>query len=122
MSGSGDQKINPCISCGACCAHFRVQFYWREANREDSSPFVPAGYFEELTSLLRCMRGTAAKHRPKCAGLEGRIGRDAKCSIYTSRPTPCRQFQASYADGKHNPRCDEARQAHGLRPLGPSDW
>jgi Fe-S-cluster containining protein len=21
---------NPCLSCGACCASFRVSFYWRE--------------------------------------------------------------------------------------------
>ncbi|THB82127.1 YkgJ family cysteine cluster protein, partial [Pantoea allii] len=21
---------NPCVSCGACCAHFRVSFYWAE--------------------------------------------------------------------------------------------
>jgi hypothetical protein len=23
---------NPCVSCGACCAHFRVSFYWAEAD------------------------------------------------------------------------------------------
>ncbi|MEG6657786.1 YkgJ family cysteine cluster protein, partial [Pseudomonas aeruginosa] len=21
---------NPCLTCGACCAHFRVSFYWGE--------------------------------------------------------------------------------------------
>ncbi|EGR9493162.1 YkgJ family cysteine cluster protein, partial [Escherichia coli] len=22
---------NPCMTCGACCAFFRVSFYWAEA-------------------------------------------------------------------------------------------
>ncbi len=22
---------NPCINCGACCAYFRVSFYWAES-------------------------------------------------------------------------------------------
>ncbi len=114
--------MNPCVNCGACCAHFRVQFYWREANPEDNSPTVPQGLFEELTPVLRCMRGTNNKHQPKCSGLTGKIGVNAKCSIYESRPTPCREFSASYVYGKHNSRCDEARQRHGLRPLRPEDW
>ncbi|HCB0868544.1 TPA: YkgJ family cysteine cluster protein, partial [Klebsiella pneumoniae] len=21
-------EINPCMTCGACCAYFRVSFYW----------------------------------------------------------------------------------------------
>ncbi|OZZ73507.1 zinc/iron-chelating domain-containing protein, partial [Klebsiella pneumoniae] len=24
-------EINPCMTCGACCAYFRVSFYWAEA-------------------------------------------------------------------------------------------
>jgi Fe-S-cluster containining protein len=117
-----EQGRNPCLNCGACCAHFRVQFYWREANPADSPNPVPAGMWEDLTADLRCMAGTNAKHRPSCAGLSGRIGVNAKCSIYSSRPTPCRAFTASWAFGKRNERCDEARRAHGLRPLRPEDW
>ena len=113
---------NPCVSCGACCAHFRVQFYWREANPGDSENPVPSHLFEELTPQHRCMKGTAKKHHPKCEGLKGRIGKDARCSIYASRPTPCRAFTASFADGLRNERCDRARAAHGLAPLKPSDW
>jgi Fe-S-cluster containining protein len=116
------QEKNPCVGCGACCAHFRVQFYWREANPEDQSPSVPEGLHEDLTSIHRCMRGTAAKHHPKCVALKGKIGESASCSIYLSRPTPCHAFAASYEDGKRNERCDEARRAHGLRPLRPDDW
>jgi Fe-S-cluster containining protein len=113
---------NPCVSCGACCAYFRVQFYWREANREDSDRPLTPDLFEELTSLHRCMRGTNDKHHPKCIGLKGRIGKDASCSIYEARPTPCRDFQASYVDGVKRPRCDEARARHGLKPLTLADW
>jgi Fe-S-cluster containining protein len=118
-SGSGK---NPCISCGACCAHFRVQFYWREANRGESDHPVPAHLFEELTSQHRCMKGTNDKHHPKCSGLRGRIGVNALCSIYSLRPTPCRAFKASFEDGQRNERCDEARARHGLRPLVAGDW
>lgn len=116
--------MNPCVSCGACCAHFRVQFYWREANAGESphEQSVPGGLFEDLTPLHRCMMGTADKHHPKCAALSGRIGKDAQCSIYSSRPSPCRDFKASYSDGRQNKRCDEARGAHGLKPLSPEDW
>jgi Fe-S-cluster containining protein len=117
-----DARPNPCVNCGACCAHFRVQFYWREANAADHSPNVPSGFFEELTSVLRCMSGTNDKHRPQCRGLQGKIGRDAKCGIYLSRPTPCRDFRASYADGRRHERCDQARARHGLKALSPADW
>ena len=27
-------NLNPCMTCGACCAFFRVSFYWAEANGE----------------------------------------------------------------------------------------
>ena len=108
------EKPNPCVGCGACCAFFRVQY--------DRTEEVPGGLFENLSSTQRCMLGTAVKHRPKCAALIGRIGQNASCSIYESRPTPCRAFTASYADGIRNERCEQARRAHGLRPLRPSDW
>lgn len=112
------------MSCGACCAAFRVQFYWREANAGETPhpAAVPAHLCEELTPRHRGMKGTGDKHHPKCAGLRGRIGVDASCSIYLGRPTPCREFAASYADGRRQPRCDEARAKHGLRPLQRQDW
>jgi Fe-S-cluster containining protein len=115
---------NPCVGCGACCAHFRVQFYWREgeSGAESGRPPVRTELYEDLDSRYRCMKGTNDKHHPKCAGLKGRIGRDASCSVYQERPTPCREFTASFADGKKNLRCDEARGAHGLRPLTLEDW
>lgn len=111
------ERTSPCTSCGACCARFRVGFYWREAESGEHNAAVPPGFFEELTPILRAMKGTGAKHHPKCVALKGRIGEKVSCSIYANRPTPCRAFPASYEDGKHNPRCDEARRAHGLPPL-----
>lgn len=110
---------SPCVTCGACCAYFRVAFYWREAEPSDHEIAVPKGFFEELTPQLRAMSGTAAKHHPKCVALQGRIGERVGCSIYEKRPTPCREFRASYFEGGHNPRCDEARRFHGLPPLKP---
>jgi Fe-S-cluster containining protein len=118
---SATQGKSPCTRCGACCAFFRVAFYWREAEPKDVENPVPGGLFEDLTQDLRCMKGTAAKHRPKCTALSGRIGKEVGCTIYHNRPTPCREFQFSYYEGKPNPRCDEARRAHGLPPLRRED-
>ncbi|MCM0606455.1 MAG: YkgJ family cysteine cluster protein [Xanthomonadaceae bacterium] len=112
-------SVHPCQICGACCAHFRVAFYWREAEiRERPNP-VPIEMTEEQDEFHRNMKGTNEKHSRKCVALEGRIGKFVACTIYDSRPTPCRAFTASYEDGNHYPRCDEARAAHGLPPLRP---
>ena len=115
------ESVHPCLSCGACCAHFRVAFYWREAE-VDGIWKVPIKLTVDLDSTYRCMKGTEVKHQNKCIALTGRIGRDAHCTIYQNRPTPCRNFMASYEDGKHHPRCDEARKSHGLRPLRREDF
>ncbi|MBX3039746.1 MAG: YkgJ family cysteine cluster protein [Bdellovibrionaceae bacterium] len=110
------------MTCGACCAYFRVAFYWREAELSDSPHPVPKGLFVELDSQKRAMKGTEQKHHQKCCALEGRVGERVNCRIYDNRPTPCRQFEASFESGVHNPRCDEARRAHGLAPLSGKDW
>jgi len=110
------------MECGACCASFRVAFYWREAESKDAYKAVPAGYFEELDSMSRCMKGTNNKHHPQCVALKGTIGVDGHCSIYENRPSPCRKFEASYENGHRNTRCDDARAKHGLKPLRPMDW
>ncbi|MOA32367.1 hypothetical protein D3C78_1535800 [compost metagenome] len=39
--------------------------------------------------------------------------------MYEQRSSPCREFEASWEHGEHNPRCDAARAAHGLPPLTP---
>lgn len=112
---------HPCLSCGACCAFFRVAFYWIEA--EPGSEYnVPLHMVEDLDLRQRCMKGTEHKHSPKCIALKGKIGERALCSIYENRPSPCRKFTASYENGVNEPRCDEARAKHGLAPLTLSSY
>ena len=113
---------HPCLRCGACCASFRIEFYWREANPQDHAQAVPDGLWVDQTQNTRCMKGSTEKHHPKCIALEGRVGNEVKCTIYQNRPSVCRRFQASYEDGKHNSRCDEARTKHGMKPLRREDW
>lgn len=109
--------MNPCTTCGACCAHFRVSFYWREGEASDYSRPVPAELFVEHGDCFRTMKGTE-QNRPKCSALKGKVGSSVSCAIYENRPSPCREFFASYEEGKgSNSRCDEARKAHGLEPL-----
>jgi Fe-S-cluster containining protein len=108
---------NPCITCGACCAHFRVAFYWSEAD-PTASGVTPPHLTTKLTPHRAVMRGTDALP-PRCVALQGEIGRNVQCVIHALRPSPCREFQASWVDGVRNERCDRARIAHGLPPLSP---
>ncbi|HEX5842761.1 MAG TPA: YkgJ family cysteine cluster protein, partial [Pseudomonas sp.] len=39
------------------------------------------------------------------------------CTLYAQRSSTCREFEASWVNGEHNPHCDAARQAYGLPPL-----
>ena len=112
--------LAPCLSCGACCAHYRASFYWAEA--EDASPGgVPVELTEPLGPHTRVMRGTNA-NSPRCVALAGVVGRAVACAIYEGRSSVCRDFVPSWRDGRHEPRCDAARAAHGLPPLTPEDW
>src|SRR6185312_13140824 len=102
---------NPCTRCGACCAYFRVQFYWREV--ETTSEYqVPDKMTEDLDEFRKCMKGTKEKRNNRCVCLRGRIGKRVMCGIYRNRPSVCRGFSPSYCDGKQNKRCDQARAAH----------
>ncbi len=111
---------HPCLSCGACCAAFRVAFHWSE-----SAPADPGGVPEALTAPVRphvlAMRGTDARD-PHCIALEGVVGQAVHCRIYAARPSPCRELQASYEDGTHSAQCDRARARYGLAPLTPATW
>ena len=105
---------NACLTCGACCAAYRVSFYWGEASG------APDGYVpSELTEggfhpHLLCMQGTNQR-QPRCVALQGEIGQQVSCSIYAQRPSPCREFEMS-VNGS-NPACDSARAKYGLLPL-----
>lgn len=127
MNPSTASKVHPCLKCGACCAFFRVAFYWREVEgildqNENLDWKVPLHLSIDLDGFFKCMKGTENKHSPRCEALTGRIGENASCSIYLHRPTPCRVFQASYENGKQNLRCDQARIKHGLKSLRREDW
>ncbi|HSW16413.1 MAG TPA: YkgJ family cysteine cluster protein [Ramlibacter sp.] len=100
--------MHPCLSCGACCASFRVDFAADEVD-EHGGP-VPAGLAVEVTQHTSRMRGTDHSP-PRCAALTGRIGVKAACGIYEWRPSPCREFEAGSA------ACQQARARHGVAPL-----
>jgi Fe-S-cluster containining protein len=114
---------NPCLKCGACCAHYRVSFYWGEADPEQGG-IVPLDMVQDIDSFRRCMNGTNQPD-PRCTALQGEIGQEVHCTIYENRPTPCREFGAVwkaamlYFPPGEIERCNEARAAYGLAPLDP---
>ncbi|MEH2921252.1 YkgJ family cysteine cluster protein [Samsonia erythrinae] len=105
---------NACMHCGACCAFFRVSFYWAEA--DDGGGPVPSQITEPVSPFLRCMAGTNSK-TPRCQALVGTIGDAVSCSIYVNRPSPCREFMPSGMEGQTNDACNRARENYGLPPL-----
>ena len=100
--------LHPCLSCGACCASFRVDFSVHET--EDMGGSVPRRLAVEVTEHTARMRGTDHA-RPRCAALMGQVGQRAACSIYEWRPSPCREFEAG------SEACNRARRRHQLPPL-----
>ena len=111
---------HPCLSCGACCAHYRVGFHWSEADPSLGGT-VPVELTETLRAHERAMRGTNRPH-PRCIALDADIGRHSRCTIHARRPSPCAQLPASYESGTPSPQCDKARAAYGLPPLTAADW
>jgi uncharacterized protein len=110
---------SPCITCGACCARFRVSFYWGEA---DDAPggWVPVQWTEPLGLHQRAMRGTST-HQPRCQALDGTLGEQVGCAIYAQRPSPCREFAWHGEGGQRHERCNAARAGIGLAPLPDPD-
>lgn len=110
---------NPCLRCGACCAHYRVSFYWSEAE-----PFlgghVPADLTEPLNHYRSAMRGTLHASA-RCVALAGTVGQQTSCGIYENRPSPCRELEPWEQDGQPSQKCTKARAAHNLPPLGPRE-
>lgn len=106
---------NPCLTCGACCAAFRVAFYWAESD-EAVVNCIPADMTCHIAPLLCAMKGTDQPH-PWCVALQGSVGIQVWCSIYERRPSVCQEVQPSGTDGLTNPWCDRARALWGLPPL-----
>ena len=111
---------HPCLTCGACCALFRVSFHWSEADPALGGQ-VPIELTESLRTHERVMRGTSQKE-PRCIALDADIGRYSRCTIHDRRPSACALVAASYEFGAASAQCDKARVAHGLPLLAPADW
>ncbi|MDE3010201.1 MAG: YkgJ family cysteine cluster protein [Pseudomonadota bacterium] len=97
-----------CLKCGACCAAFRVSFYWAEPEAAG----LPVSWTQRLTPFLAVMAGTSSR-QPRCVALAGVIGDAVHCGAYANRPSPCRAVAAG------DPQCQRARARHGLPAL---DW
>lgn len=98
-------NANPCMQCGACCAHFRVSFYWAEALERG----LPPAFYEALTPTLACMTGTN-QPAPRCIALEGQVGSQVRCRVYAHRTSTCHNVVAG------DEQCLKARTMHGLPP------
>lgn len=98
---------NLCLSCGACCACFRVSFYWGEST-DAPGGFVPVELTEKASQHLLCMKGTNT-YPLRCIALRGVVGEQVGCSIYDQRPTTFREFNVDELDGSPNIRCLELR-------------
>ncbi|MEC7118594.1 MAG: YkgJ family cysteine cluster protein [Pseudomonadota bacterium] len=102
-----------CLSCGACCANFRVSFYWSETD-EHPAGHVPAELTVPISPYHVAMHGTQLPE-PRCVALTGQIGQCVSCSIYALRSSTCREFEAGDA------RCNQARARYNLIPIQPDD-
>jgi Fe-S-cluster containining protein len=102
----GATTDNPCLDCGACCATYRVSFYWAEADALG----LPAQWTQRLSPFLACMAGTS-NHPPRCSALLGEVGIAAACRIYQQRPLPCREVAVG------SDQCRRARARHHLPEL-----
>lgn len=105
----------PCLNCGACCATFRVSFYWGET---DAAPegIIPSHLTEQVNHYYSCMQGTN-QPSPRCVALLGNIGEGVRCNIYEKRSSACREFSYHGENGQASPICQRARAVHGLPPL-----
>ncbi|MBK7847142.1 MAG: YkgJ family cysteine cluster protein [Zoogloea sp.] len=106
----------PCLSCGACCASFRVDFHVADLETTPGG-CVPVALTVPVTATLVRMRGTD-EGPPRCIALAGKVGQRASCTIYENRPGPCRDFAPFAALGIGDEGCARARRRHGLTPLG----
>ena len=96
-----DTPVNPCLSCGACCAFYRASFYWTEA-ADSTARGVPAEMTEKLNDFRLVMKGTGGSN-PRCIALYGFIGRRVSCRIYEQRASVCREFEPAWQNNAANP-------------------
>jgi uncharacterized protein len=106
---------NPCLSCGACCALFKVVFDQIESD-ENQGGIVPAAFALKINPTQCVMRGTSGFNK-RCAALQGRVGERVSCAIYDRRPSTCKAFHAAWERDIVNPVCNRARATYGLQPF-----
>lgn len=109
------QLANICLSCGACCANFRVSFHWAETTLATPEG-VPQELTEAISSHHNCMKGTNQK-QPRCIALHGTVGQQVSCVIYGQRSSTCREFDILDEQGQINEQCTKARAASQLLPV-----
>lgn len=109
--------MNTCMRCGACCACFRVVFSREEA---DDMPggVIPVEFTVPAGTNKLAMRGTEGANL-RCSALEGNVGFSVHCSLYTNRPSTCRNFIGNWETSVTNTFCDRARAYFGLPPFDP---
>ena len=107
--------MSACLSCGACCAAFRVDFHCSELTSLERLGVPPELALPVTTRLYR-MRGTDDAP-PRCVALAGEVGQGVRCTIYERRPGPCRDFAPYAGVGIGDDACDAARRRYGLSPL-----
>lgn len=100
------KQVFNCQECGACCATYRVSFYWAEA----TSLGLPDTLVEQMGPFYACMADTN-RAAPRCAALEGQVGETVRCRVYGQRPTPCRELQPG------DDKCLRARVRNGLSAI-----
>lgn len=81
-----------CQTCGACCANFRVSFYWSETTLHPGGT-VPEHLVTPISPHHVAMNGTL-QSPVKCVCLKGEVGQSVGCAIYPLRSSTCREFEA----------------------------
>lgn len=95
-----------CQSCGACCAYFRVSFYWSETDAHPEGA-VPQSMTKAISLHQVAMLGTTQKPE-RCVALAGELGQAVRCTIYEKRSSTCQAFAMG------TEACLQARKSHGL--------
>lgn len=100
--------MNTCRQCGACCANYRVSFYWAEGHELG----WPEEELRRVDAVRACLAGTDLLPS-RCVALRGEVGAAVNCARYAQRPSPCREVQPG------DEKCNRARAAHGLPAIPP---
>jgi len=101
--------IPECVTCGVCCAFAlivpvrlvdtpQLSEYWDVVSDETANEVV----------IQRVLPRDIATGR--CSHLGGELGKEIACSIYPTRPSLCREFEAG------SDRCHEYRRMYGIDP------